>query len=112
MERGTGAGVGPATGEAVPQTSGDSMKRLMTIFAAAGAAFALSACEPPSDHDGRDEVSDIPTEPPVADAAADSAADAAATAPTDDAPVDHSTLPADRRSSEESVQPESETLFF
>ena len=91
------------------------MKRLMTILAATATASALAACEPPAREDPMPEVAEAPVEPPVvedADAAADSATPAAATTDTHGAPVDNTTLPADKRTSEESVQSDSETLFF
>ena len=57
-----------------------------------------------------------PAPPPIEEPAAPSAADqgvpaADTTAPTD-APPPNSTLPPEKRSSEETVQPESETLFY
>lgn len=87
------------------------MNRLLALVAAAG-ALALAGCEDPyADEDV--ETYQPPVEAPVAPAIEDSAADAAATAPAETPPpVDPSTLPADQRSSEQSVQPESETLFY
>lgn len=79
------------------------------VLAAAGAAFALAGCDQPSEPEV--ETAPPPIEAPVAPAAEDQAAPAAATAPANTAPPS-TTLPADQRSSEESVKPESETLFY
>lgn len=90
------------------------MKR-MTIALAATAlgALALAGCD---DYQARDDdyADAPPIEAPAAPAAEDSAApvvapdvvDPAPTAP----PVD--TLPPEERTSEETVQPESDTLFY
>ncbi|CAL1691217.1 hypothetical protein MMB232_01352 [Brevundimonas subvibrioides] len=84
------------------------MKSLM-IVAAVGAALALSACDEP--YQEQTEIAPPPIEEPVAPSAADQAAPVAdTTAPT--TPPSTTTLPADDRSSEQSVQPESETLFY
>lgn len=86
------------------------MIRLLALVAATG-ALALAGCDDPyADEDV--ETYQPPVEAPVAPAVEDSAADTAATAPDPAPPVDPSTLPADKRSSEQSVQPESETLFY
>ncbi len=87
------------------------MKRLLALVAATG-ALAVAACDDPNDS-GDLETYEPPVEAPVAPAAEDAAAPADATAPADQPPpVDRSTLPTDKRTSEESVQPESETLFY
>ncbi len=87
------------------------MKRLLPLLAAAG-ALAVAACDDP-DASGDLETYEPPVEAPVAPAAEDVAAPADATAAADQPPpVDQSALPTDERSSEESVQPESETLFY
>lgn len=87
------------------------MKRLLVLAAAFG-ALAVAACDDP--YAAEDvETYQPPAEEPVAPAAEDTAADAAAAAPAETPPpVDQSALPADKRTSEESVQPESETLFY
>ncbi|SFS70589.1 hypothetical protein [Brevundimonas viscosa] len=87
------------------------MRRILA-FAAAVGALTVAACDDPyADEDL--ETAQPPLEEPVAPAAEDAAADAAAAAPEDaPPPVDQSAIPADKRTSEESVQPESETLFY
>lgn len=113
MEQATGEGVAPSTGAQAPPHSGDTMKRLMTILAATAAATALAGCEPPSYQDDTVEVSEVLLEEPVAEAvAAEDSAEPVVATDASAPPVDNSVLPADKRSSEESVQPESETLFF
>lgn len=86
------------------------MKRLIMMAAIAG-GLAVSACQEPAAPE--QEVAPPPMEAPVAPAATDQAADAAATgAATDQPPADTTRLPTDSRTSEESVRPESETLFY
>lgn len=84
------------------------MKSLM-IVAALGAAFALSACDEP--YQQQTETVPPPMEAPVAPAATDQTAPVVDTTAPATAPSS-TTLPADQRSSEQSVQPESETLFY
>lgn len=84
------------------------MKSLM-IVAAVGAALALVACDEP--YQQQTETAPPPMEAPVAPAATDQTAPVADTAAPTTAPST-TTLPADQRSSEQSVQPESETLFY
>jgi hypothetical protein len=87
------------------------MKRLLVLAAASG-ALAVAACDDPYASEDL-ETQQPPLEEPVAPAVDDAAADAAATAPAETSPpVDQSAMPTDKRSSEESVQPESETLFY
>lgn len=84
------------------------MKRL-TVLAALGAGFTLAGCEDPAPR--QVEIAPTEIEAPVADAAADQGVPAAdTTAPTDLPPSQHA--PTEARSSEQSVQPESETLFY
>jgi len=85
------------------------MKRLIALAVAAG-ALALAGCDEP--RTDSDEVAPPPAEPPVASAAADTAVPAAATAAPDRRPADSSTLPAEKRTSEETVHPDSDTLFY
>lgn len=91
-----------------PNLCGEDMKFVM-VAAAAGTALVLAGCEQPSEP--QVETAPPPMEVPVAPAATDQAAPTAATAPANTAPP-ATTLPADQRSSEQSVQPESETLFY
>lgn len=85
------------------------MKRLIAILALS-TAFGLAACDRPYADDP--EVAEASMDAPLAPAAEDAGAPAAAPSAVDTRPVDSRTLPAEKRSSEESVQPESETLFF
>ena len=85
------------------------MKRLILLAALGAGVLALTACEEPATEQA--EVAPPPIEEPVAPAATDQGVPAAdTTAPTDTPP--NSTLPPENRSSEETVQPESETLFY
>jgi hypothetical protein len=83
------------------------MKRLFALVAIAG-AVALTACDDP--RPAEPEVLDTPMEEPVAAAAEEVQAPVVAPSATDTPPSD--TLPAEKRTSEESVQPDSETLFY
>ena len=85
------------------------MKYHLTALAVLAFAASVAACDDGADYD------DAPPPPPVveepmAPSAEDVAAEAAAEAPAPSPPVD--ALPPDERSSEETVQPESETLFY
>ena len=84
------------------------MKRFLTL-AAVGAALAVAACDRPEPTDEGLEPS-----PPVDVAPApveETPAPEATPAPTPP-PTDSTALPDDKRSSEETVRPESETLFY
>ncbi|HYD27426.1 hypothetical protein [Brevundimonas sp.] len=83
------------------------MKRLIALVAMAG-AVALTACDDP--RPAEPEVQDAPFEEPVAPAAEEAQAPVAAPSAADTPPSD--TLPAEKRTSEESVRPDSETLFY
>lgn len=87
------------------------MKRLM-IAVALSAVAALAACEDPRGSDEATETADTPTEMPVAPSAEDAGVPAAAPSETDTPPVDPSTIPPEKRTSDETVAPESETLFY
>ncbi|MFC5346304.1 hypothetical protein ACETK8_15970 [Brevundimonas staleyi] len=85
------------------------MKRLMLLAALAATGLAVAGCEEPAPRQA--EMAPPPLEAPEAPAAADAGVPAAdTTAPTDVPPT--TTLPPENRSSEETVQPESETLFY
>lgn len=84
------------------------MKRLVLAFAL-GATALLAGCEAPAPSEDL-ETAPMPLET-EAPAAEDAAAPAAETAP-ETPPTDTSALPPDQRSSEQTVQPESETLFY
>lgn len=80
-------------------------------LAALGAGLALAACEQPFDRDV--EIAPEPLDAEAALAAPDQGVPAAeAGAATDPLPADSTTLPPSQQSSETSVQPESETLFY
>lgn len=86
------------------------MKSLIPL-AASAFALALAACEEPM---SREAEMGQPIEVPIASAAEDAAQPAADTiAPTDQPPLPtDGSLPPANPSSAESVQPESETLFY
>ena len=84
------------------------MKRLFAL-AAIASAVALTACDDP--RPAEPEVLDMPMEEPVAPAVEEVQAPVAApSAP--DTPPDNSAAPSEKRTSEESVRPDSETLFY
>ncbi|HYC74546.1 hypothetical protein [Brevundimonas sp.] len=83
------------------------MKRLFALVAMAG-AVALTACE--DSRPAEPEVMDAPMEEPAAASAEDVQAPVAAPSATDT--PDNSASPTEKRTSEESVRPESETLFY
>ncbi|MDP1911857.1 hypothetical protein [Brevundimonas sp.] len=85
------------------------MKRLIAILALS-TAFGVAACDDPNADDR--EVAEAPMEAPLALPAEDAGAPVAAPSAVDSPPADSSTLPSEKRSSEESVKPESETLFY
>lgn len=85
------------------------MKRLAILLALTG-AFAVAACDDPRPVE-EDSLADQAAEP-MAPAAEDTASPAEAVAPVAPPPTDSTTLPPEQKSSEESVQPESETLFY
>jgi hypothetical protein len=86
------------------------MTRLFACLALTG-AFALAACDDPDAYEDR-EAAEVVVEDAAAPAAEDAAAPVAAPDATETPPVDSSTLPGEKRTSEESVKPESETLFY
>lgn len=85
------------------------MRRLIALLALTG-ALAAAAC------DNRNEANDAETataaDAAMAPAAAEVAVPAAAPSAVDAPPIDSTTLPPENQSSEESVKPESETLFY
>lgn len=87
------------------------VKRLLLATSLGAAAFLASCDEPRQDHDY--EAVEIQTEEPAAPAAEDSAAPVVAEAPAaTEAPAPVDTLPPEQRTSEQTVQPESDTLFY
>ena len=83
------------------------MKRLFALVAMAG-AVALSACDDP--RPAEPEVMGDPMEEAVAPSIEEAQAPVAA--PDATGAPDNSTQPAEPRTSEESVKPDSETLFY
>jgi len=98
----------PCVGKAIP---GETllMKRLIAILTLS-TAFGLAACTDPYADDS--EVTEAPMEVPVAPAAEDAGVPVAAPGAAGAPATDSTALPPEQRSSEESVQPESETLFY
>lgn len=86
------------------------MKRLIA-FLALTSALTVAACDDPQ-ASNEPEVADVAVEAPVAPAAEDAGVPTAAPSAVDTPPADSTTLPPEKRSSEESVKPESETLFY
>lgn len=86
------------------------MNRFLIALTALSAVAAVSACDDPQPVDADMTAPPVETMP-EAPAAEDAGVETAAPVP-ETPPVDPSALPADKRTSEESVQPESETLFY
>lgn len=82
---------------------------LRTIIAVSALVLALAACDQPAP----EEPMELPAAPvePVVPAAPDAGEPVVAPSVVD-TPPNNSTLPPEQRTSEESVQPESETLFY
>jgi PBP1b-binding outer membrane lipoprotein LpoB len=80
------------------------MKRLI-LAALLGGAALLAGCEEPA-------PAGVETAQPPIEATPAPVEPAAPTEAEKGAPVDGSTLPPDQRASEETVKPESETLFY
>ena len=85
------------------------MKRLIAILALS-TAFGVAACDRPDTEDS--ETAEAPMDGSMAPPAEDVGAPVETPSAVDAPPVDSTTLPPEKRSSEESVQPESETLFY
>lgn len=85
------------------------MKRLIALLAVTS-AVAVAACEGPQSNEP--EYADTPMEVPIAPAAEDVGEPVAAPGAINTPPADSTTLPPEKRSSAESVQPDSETLFY
>lgn len=87
-------------------------RKIIAASAAIGLVLGLAACD--NFQTPEDETVETATETvePVAPAAEDAAAPAADPSATDAPPVDTSALPPEKRTSEETVKPDSETLFY
>jgi len=86
------------------------MKRLTTCLFLT-CALTAAACDDPQTSN-EPETADVTMEAPVAPAAEEVAVPAAAPSAVDTPPTDSTTISPGKRSSEESVKPESETLFY
>lgn len=87
------------------------MKRLI-LAAAFGAAALLSGCDNAGYDDEYEETGQPAEEAPVAPMTEEIPVPAPAPAATDTPPVDSSMVPPEKRTSAETVRPESETLFY
>ena len=85
------------------------MKRLIAVLVLS-IVSGLAACSDPFANDAA--VTEVPLEVPVAPVAEDAGVAAADPGAAEALPADSTTMPAEKLSSEESVQPESETLFY
>lgn len=87
------------------------MTRSIFVLAAAASVLALSACDdrPSRSDDDYREMSVEPAPPPVKEETLPPAPEVQDPTPT---PPPSTTLPPEERTSEQSVQPESETLFY
>lgn len=86
------------------------MKRLIACLVLSSALTA-AACDDPRESN-EPETADVAMEAPVAPAAEDAGVPVAEPGAVDTPPADPTTVPPEKRSSEESVKPESETLFY
>jgi hypothetical protein len=87
------------------------MKRLILALVLGGAA-TLAACDDPQSYEDV-ETAPMVIEEPVAPSVEEQSAPVVETeAPTDATPQDNTVLPPEERASEETVEPESETLFY
>lgn len=84
------------------------VKRLLLAASLSAAAF-LASCDEPQHYESVEIQTETPAAP-EAPAAEDSAAPAVAEVPVDKPPVE--AIPHDERTSEQTVQPESDTLFY
>lgn len=85
------------------------MNRLIAILALS-TVFGVAACDNPNANDA--ETAEVPMDAPIVPAAEDAGLPVAAPGATDAPPADSTTLPPEKQSSEESVRPDSETLFY
>ena len=87
------------------------MKRLILALVLGGAS-TLAACDDPQSYEDV-ETAPMVIEEPVAPSVEEQSAPVVETeAQTDATPQDNTVLPPEERASEETVEPESETLFY
>ncbi len=86
------------------------MRRLIAVLTVS-TALGVAACDDPRSSN-EPEFADVPAEAPVAPAAEEAGEPVADPNAVDRPAADTTPLPPEKRSSEESVQPESETLFY
>lgn len=98
----------PPTGMRLPAYSGGYPMKRLILAAALSSLAALAACDDPRPSQDV-ETYEPPMEAPVAPPVEETPPPAVTPPP---APADNTALPPEARSSEESVQPESETLFY
>ena len=87
-------------------------RKIIAAAAAFGLTLGLAACD--NFQSPQDETVETASDvvEPTAPAAEEVAVPAAAPSATDHPPADNTALPPEKRSSEETVKPESETLFY
>lgn len=86
------------------------MKRLIACLALTSALTAAACDDPEASYEP--ETADVSMDAPVAPAAEDVGVPVAEAGAVETPPADTTTLPSEKRSSEESVKPESDTLFY
>ena len=86
------------------------MRRLIACLVLTS-ALTVAACDGPQ-VSNEPETADTAMDIPVAPAAEDAGVPVAAPSAVDTPPTDSTVLAPEKRSSEESVKPESETLFY
>jgi len=87
-------------------------RKIIAAAAAFGLTLGLAACD--NFQSPQDETIETASDgvEPVAPAAEEVAVPAAAPSAADQPPADNTALPPEKRTSEETVKPESETLFY
>lgn len=85
-----------------------NLNRLLLIAALAAAATTAACDQPPAEA----ETVQVEVQEPTAPAAEEAAVPAAAEVPAADTPPPVDKLPPEHRTSEQTVQPESDTLFY
>lgn len=86
------------------------MKRLIACLVLTSALTAAACDDPQASYEP--ETADTTADAAVAPSAEDAGVPVAVPSAVDTPPLDSTALPPEKRSSEESVKPESETLFY